>query len=443
MGGAVRHKTTWIDLTDMLVWEGHFTGVQRVTYEYALRYKDDGAKFFAYDAVDDRLFAIELDDVIEPSSGITHNNIVNNYPKSYKKRFKKGLIKTYGQMSESTRHFLNPYLSAATHTVRSVLHVSRKVLPFRQSRVSHYGRNEGVVFNVGDTVVLLGAGWNELRTLEKLREEKVANGIKIVQHINDVLPIYQPHLFADELPKYFVPYINSVIETADIVTVISQSTKRDIQEYCKERKVPKPPKIRVIRLGDTPQVSTIATSPAGLTEHDKFILAVGTFEIRKNYQIIYQAVKLAQLEGKQLPKIIIAGKEGWLTNDLRHVLKHDPHVQTQIIWLSDANDGQLRWLYEHCMFTLFPSLAEGWGLPIAESLGYGKTCLASGVSSMLEVGDSMVEHFSPYDPREFMEKILTVSQKRRYEARNQYIKENYHPFTWDQSYSEIKLATDS
>jgi hypothetical protein len=62
---------------------------------------------------------------------------------------------------------------------------------------------------------------------------------------------------------------------------------------------------------------------------------------------------------------------------------------------------------------------------------------------MLEVGDSMVEHFSPYDPREFMEKILTVSQKRRYEARNQYIKENYHPFTWDQSYSEIKLATDS
>ena len=51
----------WIDLTDMMVWKGNFTGIQRVTYEYAQRFNKDGVKFCAYDAVDDRFIEINLD----------------------------------------------------------------------------------------------------------------------------------------------------------------------------------------------------------------------------------------------------------------------------------------------------------------------------------------------------------------------------------------------
>ena len=58
-------------------------------------------------------------------------------------------------------------------------------------------------------------------------------------------------------------------------------------------------------------------------------------------------------------------------------IAHDPRVAGDFLTLSHVSDGELQWLYEHCLFTVFPSLYEGWGLPVAESLMNGKFVLAS------------------------------------------------------------------
>ena len=58
-------------------------------------------------------------------------------------------------------------------------------------------------------------------------------------------------------------------------------------------------------------------------------------------------------------------------------------------------DRELTWLYQSCLFTAYVSLAEGWGLPIGESLWLGKTCLASGTTSMPEVGGNDVVYVDP------------------------------------------------
>lgn len=425
----------WIDLTDMLVWRGHYTGVQRVTYEYATRYQNAGAKFFAYDVKDERFFEIELNEVLNKHK-VTEE--IPNEPKkdiTLRRRIRKVIGSPYYRLDDVSKAFFQPYVYALNHTVRSSIHLVRSVRGGNNEEdISEYIAYPDADFRQQDTVILLGAGWNEIKILEALSELKTRTGFKISQHINDMLPIYQPHLFADELPRYFTPFAKLAIRTADIITVISDATRRDVDIFCAQHGMGNKPKIAVVRLGDNPLNDSLAKKPEGITADEKYIFALGTFEIRKNYQILYQAVKLAELEQKELPKIVIAGRTGWLTGDLRHVIEKDPFVKDRILWLSDVDDTELKWLFENCMFTVFPSLAEGWGLPIVESLSYGKMCLASGVSSMLEIGQGNVDYFLPYDARECMEKLLYYVTDSRYLEKNRKVVSEYKLYSWDTSY---------
>lgn len=420
-------RNIWIDLTDMLVWQGHYTGIQRVTYAYAERYAKDGARFFAYDKIDDRFLEIKFDILNEDEAEDDSSSDVV----LFRSRLRHLIGKPYYALPDRYRDGLRPFVNIANHATRSALD---KIAPSPQAP-SPYEHLPTAAFSKGDTAVLIGAGWNEDVVLRKLCEIKKATGIRISQHINDILPIYQPQLFADELPKKFTPYVDMAAQNADVITVISKATKRDLEIFCNENKI-KAPIIEVVRLGDDSKVSR-TEQPQGIPENCNFILSVGTFEIRKNYILLYQAVKLAQLEGRELPKIVIAGRKGWLTDDLAHVLKSDPFVKDHIIWLDSVKDEELAWMYENCMFTLFPSLAEGWGLPVVESLQNGKLCLASGVSSMLEIGDGLVDYFLPYDPREVLEKINYYLVEDRYKVVNEKIKKTYRPYSWNESYLQF------
>ena len=427
----------WIDLTDMLVWRGHFTGIQRVVYEYATRFaKEPNTKFCAYDELDNRFFEVSAD-VLDTK----HRTVspVENVEASItaRRRARQIIGKPYYSLSEERRRKLQPTVQYANYLARSVMH---RLLPKPEQPKpkSIYASYKDAHFKRGDTLVLLGAGWNETKLFDAVVSAKQQHGIRISQHINDILPIYQPQLFADELIEVFTPFVNKAIRHADVITVISEATKRDLLVFCKENGV-KNARIKVIRLGDD-VVKKSSTKPKEIHDAEQFILAVGTFEIRKNYTLLYQTMKLAQLEGRPLPKIVIVGRKGWLSSDLAHVIERDPQAKQHILWLTDVNDEGLEWLYNNCLFTVFPSLSEGWGLPIAESLQHGKLCIASGVSSMLEIGDGMVDYFLPYDARECLEKIVYYLAEDRYLEENHKINNTYQVYTWDESYQSLKSA---
>jgi glycosyltransferase involved in cell wall biosynthesis len=422
-------KQTWIDLTDMIVWRGHFTGIQRVVYSYASRFNAEGARFFVYDSIDGRHVEVDFSfldrttDTVEPVAP------------TRRRRIKQSLGRPYYSLSDERKAALRPFVDIANNTVRTA--ISRFV---NDEPVSGFRDYETADFTRNDKVVLLGAGWNEAGSLSRLCELRQEKGIKIIQHINDILPIYQPHLFADELPKSFTPYVDLAVRNADAITVISEATKRDLEIFCKEKKVKTPP-IKVVRLGEDVQAQEAKKPSTPLPE--SFILSLGTFEIRKNYILLYQAAKLAQLEGKDFPAIVIVGRKGWLTEDLSHVIRHDPYTKDRIIWLDGVSDTELEWLYERCMFTVFPSLCEGWGLPIVEALQHGKTCLTSNVSAMLEIGDGLIDYFSPYDSRACMDKILQYAPKEVHGLANDNVKKGYKVFSWDESFKDFSAAVDS
>ena len=94
-------------------------------------------------------------------------------------------------------------------------------------------------------------------------------------------------------------------------------------------------------------------------------------------------------------------------------------------------------MYENCAFTVYPSLYEGWGLPIAESFAFGKPCIASNKSSMPEVGQHYAEYFSPYNADALATLILRYSDTKYLESRTKLL-QSYQPNTWDETAKAVR-----
>ena len=121
----------------------------------------------------------------------------------------------------------------------------------------------------------------------------------------------------------------------------------------------------------------------------------------------------------------------------RDLMTTDPDTKEQFIFLHNVSDEELSWLYDHCLFSIYPSFYEGWGLPIAESIAHGKPCLASNTSSMPEIAGDLLTYFSPYSSDECLQAIVGLLDPRARQKATTKIKK-YRPVSWDQTFDQIR-----
>ena len=172
-------------------------------------------------------------------------------------------------------------------------------------------------------------------------------------------------------------------------------------------------------------------------------MSVSTVEARKNHTALFYVYKEAERRGIELPRLVIVGRNGWQTGDFRHIVHRDPGTKEHITILNNVDDAQLTWLYKNCLFTVFPSFYEGWGMPIAESLSYGKMCISSDESSMPEIAGDLIDYFSPYDTGDILgviERYLDAETLRRKENE---IKNTYRPTSWKHMFDEVTSFVDT
>ncbi len=76
------------------------------------------------------------------------------------------------------------------------------------------------------------------------------------------------------------------------------------------------------------------------------------------------------------PSWFLVGRPGWIDGNVSFQVANDRLLKDLVQVVTDASDAELTELYQHSLFTLFPAIYEGWGLPVAESLRYGKPASA-------------------------------------------------------------------
>lgn len=109
-----------------------------------------------------------------------------------------------------------------------------------------------------------------------------------------------------------------------------------------------------------------------------------------------------------------------------------------MLLFEDPTDSELESLYRGCLFTLFPSLYEGWGLPVTESLALGKPCVASKSTSIPEAGGQLAIYFDPDNLEEAHHVIRAVIEDRPGLARwEQKVMREFRARPWQESADAI------
>ncbi len=291
----------------------------------------------------------------------------------------------------------------------------------------------------------------DLTHVDALRQSWSSAGCRTAFVLHDTLPFSIPHLFDSSPPGgLFNPLLSLAIQTAGLVFTVSESTRRDLFQFADAHGLIPPP-AEHIRLGDSDLARVPPAAPAvahalEVEGRPRFALLVSPIEVRKNHVLAYQAWRRLLLKHgpNAVPKLVFAGDVGWMAGDLITQLAHDPVTRNHTHILSGTSDGELAWLYTNCLFTLFPSLYEGWGLPVAEGLAFGKMCLASDSSSLPEIAGDLVDYHDPQDLPAYVTLLERAIFDADYRAeRERQIAARFRGTAWADTAAQIVAAVDA
>lgn len=297
-------------------------------------------------------------------------------------------------------------------------------------------QNAAHPFVSGDTYLTMGLDWDD-KNLTSFLKNKEQMGIHYMSFCYDLIPVNHPEFlvpgYENKLNRHFV----DMVWYSDHIFCISEFTQKELVHFAKAE-CAKEVNSSVCYLGSF-QKYTAATR-ARTREHTPFCLSVSTIEPRKNHSLLLQVWdRLVRKHGDEaIPELIIVGKVGWQVNDMMTALRINSRLKNKVKIQENVDDAQLRDLYIESLFTLFPSFVEGWGLPIAESLSYGKVCVSSSTSSMPEVGQGLTILLSPYDNEGWFTEVEKLIFQPEYLAQKQKnVVENYKEFSWTKSADHV------
>lgn len=374
-----------VDVSHIMGWNGNLTGIERVEFNLINYYfSNTKASFIRWDT--------DQSDFICVDRSVIQSEILD-------------------RTSEAEQ--------SSSVTSRSIRQRIRSKLSTRVRPVP------GASSIQGQTVVVLAGLWDSQGYIDGLI--KLSSNNKLVHIVYDMIPLVTKGYVVDFMPPIFEKYFYNVLPVCTGVMAISKSSAEDTIKILKERNAVIP-KVDSFTLGDDIVRAKNGIKPAGVA--GDFILSVGTIEARKNHTLLYYAYKSLLQQGVEIPSLVIAGRKGWLTEDLCYMLEHDEDVKGKILVRETITDSELSWLYKNCMFTVFPSFYEGWGLPVAESLSYGKVTLSSNTSSLTEAGVDMADYFSPFSTDELTALISNYLDKSKRVAREKHITKSYKTNNW-------------
>ncbi len=393
----------WMDVSTLLEWRGgKFTGIPRTMSSLLDVWLDDATlrlNLCCYDPATNSLREVprqELRDALarnrapEPEPAPPAPAPAPSVLRRAWRRLPEDLRAAAWHLA---RFLLRPHSRRAGDVSPPVLRTTGGLTPPARPEPCPFGR--------GDVLLILGGGWDHPAWGDTVAAAKAANGLRLAVLFHDVIAARMPQFFPAIMPPLFVPWARRLLAVADVVLANSEHTRRDVLAFAAESGVTPLPPVEVVRWGDELPPDTCSRRPRGLPAEwgaGPFVLSVGTVEVRKNHWLLYHLWRrLAQRHGERLPPLVLAGGAGWLTADLLHLLRTDPLVRQRILLLPGLTDAELRWLYQHCLFTMYPSHYEGWGLPVAEALAHGKYCVCSGSSSLPEIAGDLLDYHDPLD----------------------------------------------
>ena len=256
-----------------------------------------------------------------------------------------------------------------------------------------------------------------------------------VPTIMDLGFLKYPNQFTKKDLHQLTRWTSQSIKSAGHIITISKFTKDDIVKTYKID----PTKITIAPPAANPP-QKIFNSKRTLSKFNitpPFFLYIGTLKPSKNIPFLIKS--FAQFSKKfPLYNLVIAGKKGWLFNDIFSTVRKQK-MEDKVIFTDFVTETEKWHLYYHANAVVLPSLYEGFGMPALEAIAYGKTVIASNTSSLPEVvGDSDIL-INPTNINSLVKALTTLATEKDDQAIRRKIKaiDQSKKFSWTKSTQTI------
>jgi len=268
------------------------------------------------------------------------------------------------------------------------------------------------------------------------------NKIKRFVIIHDVIAMNHPKYFfkgfLDQLKKLIDNFNNE-----DHIICVSESTKRDLLNYRKDLNENNIIVSHLAVADEIKRIKDIYTINNVKTkfkiEKEKFLLSVCTLEPRKNLvRIIRNFIKLCE-EGKiDDTNLVLVGRKGWKYDEIFNEWENNSKYISKIIFTGYVNDEEMSALMSGCLYFVYISLYEGFGLPPLEAMKCGAPVITSNNSSLPEVVGNNALKVDPTNDEEIRSAMykLYTDENLRNDLSNKSL-EQAAKFSWEKTTAKI------
>lgn len=243
--------------------------------------------------------------------------------------------------------------------------------------------------------------------------------------VPDIIYELFPQIFTHPLDEHFRTYKRTCIEQADAIICISQSAANDLRAYYNPIG-DKPIYVVPLACSDgfhqIEDVSACYLSPS----EKSFLLYVGGRHHYKNFDQLLKAYSVWKM--KPVIDLVVVG-EPWNRSEL-HLIK-DLHLDGNIHLRTAVTDGELCYLYNLALALVYPSLYEGFGLPLLEAMQCACPIVASKIPSSVEVAGDCAVYFEPNILDDFVNALTTASNLGRHSKQVKSGLERCRDFSWE------------
>jgi glycosyltransferase involved in cell wall biosynthesis len=231
-------------------------------------------------------------------------------------------------------------------------------------------------------------------------------GLKPIYFVHDLIPLSYPEFCREGESERHRKRLRTMLGTAGGLILNSQETAAELQAYAHAGGMELPPFVTV-PIGT---VSLPAPQPIPTLQRPYFVM-LGTIEPRKNHLMILNLWRQMIEAGlPDIPELVIIGQRGWECEQVVDLLERSPALKTKVIERGDCADFELSFWLHHARALLFPSFAEGYGMPLAEALGHGVPVIASNLPVFHEIAGNIPDYLDPLDGTGWRKLLLEYTQ---------------------------------
>jgi glycosyltransferase involved in cell wall biosynthesis len=262
--------------------------------------------------------------------------------------------------------------------------------------------------------------------------------------VHDLIPLTHAEYCRPGEREKHLARIKQVWETGRAVVTNSQATLDALTAFAARHGAQLPP-CTVALLGPGKPAHTACKRIIA----EPYFVVLGTIEPRKNHLLLLQVWRhLVEQFGNRAPRLVLIGQRGWECENVVDLLERCETLRGFVTELHACSDAELSSYLHHAQALLFPSFAEGYGMPVLEALAQGVPAIASNLPVFQEFARDIPEYIDPLDGRQWMETIIDFAKPGSVLRKKQMERlAKFEPPTWANHFERVdrllRSITDS